>query len=388
MVPDSHLEGNSQIRGGIPRLLKPVTDVTTSNGLWRDRLLDEFIQGPSAAQVPSFKSPIRNALRSVYLANPIWKGAFPWPAHRRTNPVSSGESIDYKAEDIKAFLSPYRADSVFHTGGYNYLASEQLVQTYSSGSTDYTAKVLVGPDRYRIKYRIDALPDTGAKRNFVSQQLVDSLGLVPKDLANEKFRLPSGATIKSCDTTSGIVHGATWQFRSSWDKITCEFYVLDNLKADIILSSHFIFEHNVFSKFEEDIVDTSLVPGPDFGDIYNIRLISHYSSALQNLEASAIADMNSLGSFSPETIKNERVRRDQIRDAINALPLDQQDQARIDERNRQEIWDGYRRRHFETEGGPIFVIQQVVVDRKQRWWRNRPFWSRLKRRVTKSMLWL
>lgn len=58
MVPDSHLEGNSQIRGGIPRLLKPVTDVTTSNGLWRDRLLDEFIQGPSAAQVPSFKSPM------------------------------------------------------------------------------------------------------------------------------------------------------------------------------------------------------------------------------------------------------------------------------------------------------------------------------------------
>ncbi|KAH7217384.1 hypothetical protein BKA60DRAFT_648649 [Fusarium oxysporum] len=94
----------------------------------------------------------------------------------------------------------------------------------------------------------------------------------------------------SLDTTSGIVHGATWQFRSSWDKITCEFYVLDNLKADTILSSHFIFEHNLFSKFEEDIVDTSLVPGPDFGDIFNIRLISHYSSALQNLEASAIAD--------------------------------------------------------------------------------------------------
>ncbi|EXL72738.1 hypothetical protein FOPG_11792 [Fusarium oxysporum f. sp. conglutinans race 2 54008] len=175
----------------------------------------------------------------------------------------------------------------------------------------------------------------------------------------------------SLDTTAGIVHGATWQFRSSWDKVTCDFYVLDNLKADIVLS-----------------IDTSLVPGPDFGDIYNIRLISHYSSALQNLEASAIADMNSPSSFSPEAIKNERVRRDQIRDAIIALPLDQQDRARIDERNRQEIWDGYRRRHFEMEGGPIFVTQQVMVDRKQRRWRNRPFWSRLKKRVTKSMLWL
>ncbi|EXM21376.1 Aspartic peptidase domain superfamily [Fusarium oxysporum f. sp. vasinfectum] len=120
----------------------------------------------------------------------------------------------------------------------------------------------------------------------------------------------------SLDTTAGIVHGATWQFRSSWDKVTCDFYVLDNLKADIVLSSQFVFEHNVFSEFEEDTVDTSLVPGPDFGDIYNIRLISHYSSALQNLEASAIADMNSPSSFSPEAIKNERVRRDQIRDAI------------------------------------------------------------------------
>ncbi|SCO91536.1 uncharacterized protein FRV6_15664 [Fusarium oxysporum] len=239
-------------------------------------------------------------------------------------------------------------------------------QNYSSGLMDYTVKALVGPN----KYLIDALPDTGAKRNFISQRLVKRLGLVPKD------------------TTAGIVHGATWQFRSSWDKVTCDFYVLDNLKADIVLSSQFVFEHNVFSEFEEDIVDTSLVPGPDFGDIYNIRLISHYSSALQNLEASAIADMNSPSSFSPEAIKNERVRRDQIRDAIIALPLDQQDQARIDERNRQEIWDGYRRRHFEMEGGPIFVTQQVVVDWKQRRWRNRPFWSRLKKRVTKSMLWL
>ncbi|TXB95700.1 hypothetical protein FocTR4_00016012 [Fusarium oxysporum f. sp. cubense] len=95
---------------------------------------------------------------------------------------------------------------------------------------------------------------------------------------------------RSLDTTSGIVHRATWQFRSSWDKIPCTLYVLDDLKADIVLSSHFIFEHDVFSQFEEDIVGTSLVPGRDFGDIYNIRLISHYSSALQNLEASSIAD--------------------------------------------------------------------------------------------------
>ncbi|PNP76546.1 hypothetical protein FNYG_09965 [Fusarium nygamai] len=186
----------------------------------------------------------------------------------------------------------------------------------------------------------------------------------------------------SLDTTAGIVHDSTWQFRRSWDKIPCSFYVLDNLKADIILSSHFIFEHEAFSQFEEDILAANLVPGPDLGDIYNIRLIiSHYSSTLEHLEASSIADMNSPSSFSPEATKAERVRRDLIRDAINALPLEQQDQARIDERNRQEIWDGYRQRHCQRNGSTD-PTQQVLTVRKQRWFEKGLVWRRFARRTT------
>ncbi|KAG4255758.1 hypothetical protein FPRO03_04706 [Fusarium proliferatum] len=375
-------------------------------------------------------------------------------------------------------------------------------QTYSSGSTDYTVKGYVGTDRYQV----EALPDTGAKRNFIAQQLVDKLGLVPKARTEEDFRLPTGATIESCgrvdvpfrflgeselhlldccilpkctqdlilcqtflkatgtltkftrritkslrksaprfkfnlieddtcclqgsfdgtpsnaladtgcdamlisadfarrqsleidkgfehrhiveyadgslDNTTGIVRDSTWQFRSSWDKIPCDFYVLDDLKADIVLSSHFIFEHEIFSQFEGDIVDMSLIPERDFGDLYNIRLISHYSSALRSLESSSIADMNSPGSFNPGAIKVERVRRDQIRDAINALPPEQQDQACIDERNRQEIWDGYRRRHLERQEGGTDSNQQVLVVRKQRWWEKGLVWRRFGRRAT------
>ncbi|KAG5758102.1 hypothetical protein H9Q72_013764 [Fusarium xylarioides] len=387
-------------------------------------------------------------------------------------------------------------------GAYHDLASEQPAQTYSSGSTDYTVKALVGPNRFQI----DALPDTGAKRNFISQRLVESLGLVPKDRTKEMLRLPSGATIKSrgtvdvpfnflgesehhlldccilpkcaqdlilcqaflkatgtltkfahritkslrklapgfrfnlieddtcclqgnfddvpsvaladtgcdamlissdfarghsleidkgiehrhiveyadgsLDTTTGIVRDCTWKFRSSWDKISCDFYVLDDLKADIVLSCHFIFQHKVFSQFEEDIVDMSLIPGREFGDIYNIRLIGHYSSALRSLEASSIADMNSPGSFGPAASKTERVRRDQIRDAINALPLEQQDQARIDEKNRQEIWDGFRKRHLERQSGDTDSTQQVLVVQKQRWWEKGLVWRRFGKRAT------
>ncbi|KAF5683578.1 hypothetical protein FDENT_7190 [Fusarium denticulatum] len=375
-------------------------------------------------------------------------------------------------------------------------------QNYSSGLKDYIVKALVGLDRHKV----DALPDTGAKRNFVSQQLVDQLGLVPEVRVKERFRLPTGATVESSgtvivpftflgesddyllncciltkctqdlilcqaflkstgtltkftrritkslrnftsrlrvnlieddtcclqgsfddipsialadtgcdamlisadfarrhslqidkgfehrrtieyadgslDTTTGIVYDSTWQFSSSWDGIPCNFYVLDDLKADIILSSHFIFEHEVFSQFEGDIIDTSLMPDRDFGDIHNIRLIiSHYSSALKRLEASSIVDMNSPGSFSPEAIKAERVRRDLIRDAINALPSEQQDQARIDERNRQEIWDGYRKRHFQRKGF-IAPTQQSLAVRKQRWWEKGPAWRRFVRGAT------
>ncbi|KAF5987547.1 hypothetical protein FBULB1_1936 [Fusarium bulbicola] len=377
-------------------------------------------------------------------------------------------------------------------------ARKSPAKTYSSASTDYIVKALVGTERHQV----DALPDTGAKRNFVSQQLVDQLELVPEVRIKERFRLPTGATVESSgtvnvpftflgesenyllsccilpkctqdlilcqaflkatgtltkftrritkslrkftsrlrfnlieddtcclqgsfddipsialadtgcdamlisadfarrhslqidkgfehrrtieyadgslDTTIGIIYDSNWHFSSSWDGIPCNFYVLDDLKADIILSSHFIFEHEVFSQFEEDIIDTSLMPGRDFGDIYNIRLIvSHYSSALEHLEASSIAD----SSFSREAIKAERVRRDLIRDAISALPLEQQEQARIDGRNRQEIWDGYRKKHFQRKEF-IDPTQQSLAVGKQRWWEKGLVWRRLARRAT------
>lgn len=95
-----------------------------------------------------------------------------------------------------------------------------------------------------------------------------------------------------------------------------------------------------------------------------------------------IGVVNSPGSFSPGAIKAERVRRDQIRDAINALPLDQQDQARIDERNRHEIWDGYRKRHVETQEEDTDSTKQVLMAQKERWWEKGLVWRRFGRRAS------
>ncbi|SCN87331.1 uncharacterized protein FFB20_07912 [Fusarium fujikuroi] len=478
MELDSWPEGDSQAQGGILGPWEPVTDVLADNYLWMEPL------PPSILSEWHLQDNEFMQATSDTLDNP-------------------SELLRRKFEELlelEARLKESRADpyySIRHDITFGHLA-----QTYSSGATDYTVKALVGPNRHQI----DALPDTGAKRNFVSQRLVKSLGLVPKGRTKEKFRLPSGATFRSCgtvdvpftflgesehhlldccilpkctqdlilsqtflkatgtltkfahritkslrefaprfrfnlieddtcclqgsfddipsialadtgcdamlisadfarrhsleidtgvehrhlveyadgslDTTTGIIRDSTWQFRSSRIKIPCDFYVLDDLKADIVLSSHFIFQHEIFSQFEGDIIDMSLIPERDFGDLYNIRLISHYSSALRSLEASSIADMNSPGSFSPGAIKAERVRRDQIRDAINALPLEQQDQARIDERNRQEIWDGYRRRHLEKQEEDTDSAKQVLVAQKERWWEKGLVWRRFGRRAT------
>ncbi|CVK85845.1 uncharacterized protein FMAN_06650 [Fusarium mangiferae] len=470
-------ERNPQAQGGSLRSRMPVTDLTPIFSYEAPLLLpsiklsewhrqdNEFIQATSDTLVTPSELLRRELQKSLELVSQLKK---------------------YTTD-------PYYSIRHDFTSGH---------QTYSSGATDYTVKALVGPNQVQI----DALPDTGAKRNFVSQQLVESLGLVPKDRTKAIFRLPSGATIRSCgtvdvpftflgesehhlldccilpkctqdlilsqtflkatgtltkfahritkslrefaprfrfnlieddtcclqgsfddipsialadtgcdamlisadfarrhsleidkgvehrhlveyadgslDTTTGIIRDSNWQFRSSRIKIPCDFYVLDDLKADIVLSSHFIFQHEIFSQFERDIIDMSLIPERDFGDLYNIRLISHYSPALRSLEASSIADMNSPGSFSPGAIKAERVRRDQIRDAINALPLDQQDQAHIDERNRQEIWDGYRKRHVETQEEDTDSTKQVLVAQKERWWEKGLVWRRFGRKAT------
>ncbi|KAG4267393.1 hypothetical protein FPRO04_12953 [Fusarium proliferatum] len=461
---DSWLKGDSQAQGGILGPWKPLTDLTESYGVWEGPLLD------ASNNLSEWHLQDNNFIRVNLKA-------------QDTPSELLRQKLEKTLELMEQLNKKYPTD---HYSIRHDITSGHLAQTYSSGATDYTVKALVGSNQYHI----DALPDTGAKRNFVSQQLVESLGLVPKDRTKEIFRLPSGAAIRSCgtvdvpftffgesehhlldccilpkctqdlilcqtflkatgtltkfahritkslrksvprfrfnlieddtcclegsfdaipsialadtgcdamlisadfarrhslevdkgvehrhlveyadgslNTTTGIIRDSTWQFRSSRSKIPCDFYVLDDLKADIVLSSHFIFQHEIFSQFEGDVVDMSLIPERDFGDLYNIRLISHYSSALRSLEASSIADMNSPGLFSPGTIKAERVRRDQIRDAINALPLEQQDQARINEKNRQEIWDGYRKRHLENQEEDTDSTQQVLVVQKER----------------------
>lgn len=55
--------------------------------------------------------------------------------------------------------------------------------------------------------------------------------------------------------------------------------------------------------------------------------------------------VNSPNIFSPEKIQRELARRDQIRDAISALPQDRRKAARRDEVKRQQRWEALREAH-------------------------------------------
>ncbi|KAF4971472.1 hypothetical protein FSARC_1700 [Fusarium sarcochroum] len=205
---------------------------------------------------------------------------------------------------------------------------------------------LLGNDRRCLWGRLDDLPasalaDTGCDVMLISTQFAKKHSL-KIDRSMEHRRTIQYAD-GSLDTTAGLVRDVAWQFGNTKERVKCDFYVLDNLTVDAILSNHFLFELDVFARFGNYMVDVGPITDFHLSDLYNIRLISKYSRELEALESSSINDMNSPNAFSPEAVKAERVRRDQISDEIDKLPISEQDQARIDERNRQEIWDGRRR---------------------------------------------
>lgn len=85
---------------------------------------------------------------------------------------------------------------------------------------------------------------------------------------------------------------------------------------------------------------------------------------------------------SPCGRKAERVRRDQIRDAINALDAAQQNEAWEAEWKRRSIWDRHHEQHkrkadSEDTGQALLQVEgQYPSNPKPRWWkRTFEWWS-------------
>ncbi|KAJ4325096.1 hypothetical protein N0V84_003640 [Fusarium piperis] len=207
---------------------------------------------------------------------------------------------------------------------------------------------LVGGERHRFWGKLNdehtlALPDTGSDVMLMSTWWAECNNFnISKDPGHQlELELADGSTV----FTSGIVRDATWSFGYSTRTIRSDFYLLDDLDVNVVFSNDFIFELDIYSEFAEFMLQ--LDPKPGLSDLCNIRLIIQ----------------------SPDARKAERVRRDRIRDEINALDPEKRNEAWDKEHQRRLIWDRHRERH-ENETWIAAVNQQKLANAKACWWKR------------------
>ncbi|KAL2693590.1 hypothetical protein Neosp_000150 [[Neocosmospora] mangrovei] len=144
---------------------------------------------------------------------------------------------------------------------------------------------LLGDERQRIWGGLNnspalALPDTGSDVMLVSAEYARRNNLDVQRGPEHQLELELGDG--STSFTTGVVRNAEWAFGDSGLKVRCDFYVLDDLPVDVVLSGDFVFGFGVFDEFSRFLVHLDSLP--DLSELYNIRLIGKYSPELLRLE--------------------------------------------------------------------------------------------------------
>ncbi|KAJ5992080.1 hypothetical protein N7451_007804 [Penicillium sp. IBT 35674x] len=185
---------------------------------------------------------------------------------------------------------------------------------------------------------------------LISRKYARHLGLeINRDLQNRlEVEMGDGSTAR----TSGVVRNVPWSVGGK--EIHCDFYVLDSLCVDVVLSNNYLFEFEAFSEFPDHFIDASV---EDCLQLCNIRLIGQYVETLSSLEEEYLSDINSTDAFGDEKVQRELARRDHIRDKIMTLPEEQRNKAITSENERQRRWENLRESHSRRLQSRITDIQ-------------------------------
>jgi hypothetical protein len=87
-----------------------------------------------------------------------------------------------------------------------------------------------------------------------------------------------------------VVRGVEWGFGGgAKEKVACDFYVLEDLAVDVLFSSDFVFDYNVFGQHDGSLFryDDGLL---NVLDLCNIRLIGRYISGDMKPEEEGLFD--------------------------------------------------------------------------------------------------
>jgi hypothetical protein len=141
---------------------------------------------------------------------------------------------------------------------------------------------------------VPALPDSGSDIMVISADYARRRGFFV-DRGPDKQVMVQFAD-GSTTWTDGVVRGVEWEFGYTGGKVASDFFVLEDLPVDVVLSSDFVFDHDVFGAHERSFYEYGA--GLDWLHLCNIRLIGRYSRDLEKLEEEGLVDRK-LGSHFP-----------------------------------------------------------------------------------------
>ncbi|KAJ4854429.1 gag-polyprotein putative aspartyl protease domain-containing protein [Trichoderma breve] len=95
---------------------------------------------------------------------------------------------------------------------------------------------------------IEALPDTGADKCFISSELASRLGLLPVPGTQEKITLANEKVVES----PGMVQ-VPWEFAKQREKHMINCWILPGCIRDLVLGSSFLQATNTLKKFRDRI---------------------------------------------------------------------------------------------------------------------------------------
>lgn len=128
-------------------------------------------------------------------------------------------------------------------------------------------------------YLTSACPDTGSDIMAISSSFAKQRGYHVDDSSENKIQVQFADG--NFGQTYGKVSNVDWKFgygKDTSDSFKVEFYVLDELPYDAILSNEFLFDNDVFGRFEKHFVQCEGVEDA----VDNFYLIQRVSWSLLN----------------------------------------------------------------------------------------------------------
>ncbi|KAL8319185.1 hypothetical protein RB597_006119 [Gaeumannomyces tritici] len=288
--------------------------------------------------------------------------------------LGSGKTI-YPVGEVRAdwtFRGEHEATKTFTE------YKSRISRTAGALSRKLFRLMLLGGGTDRIRGYLDgeevhALPDTGAEIMAMSTAMALRQGYVVDD--REESRIMIEFADGSTKLARGLVRGLEWGFgpgsrpasnnpdSPGLPRARCDFYVVDDLPVDVILSADFVLDFDVFSpKYEacffDGPADTSL------GMFCNIRVVKKWLKNVPRLwgqrssaiPATQLASVNftNLANTLPDAFPPPVVMREcKRRNDIIAANWPGMDQAAIDqEKNYWRAWDAAKEHYYSRRRPP------------------------------------